>query len=69
LLGVHVVPSVVVLDEQGRALFKSGRPKGNDYPALYARVRSTIDKALAGKSAKPVPAIKKDTPMPKIPGK
>jgi len=69
LLGVHVVPSVVVLDDQGRVLFKSGRPKGNDYPALYARVRSTIDKALAGKSAKPIPAIKKGTPMPRIPGK
>lgn len=51
VLGVRIAPSVIVLGQQGELLFRSGRPQGEDYDALFEEVRAIIDRALAGGGA------------------
>ncbi|MBK7403074.1 MAG: TlpA family protein disulfide reductase [Phycisphaerales bacterium] len=46
-LGIRVAPSFVVLGPQGELLLRSGRPKGEDYEALFSEIREITDRTLA----------------------
>lgn len=51
VLGIRVAPSVIVLGPEGELLFRSGRPKGDDYQAMFVDIRGIIDRALSGEPA------------------
>lgn len=68
MLGIRVAPSFIVLGPQGELLMRSGRPKGDDFEALFSQIREITDRALADA---PAADAEKDTsggPAAKGPG-
>lgn len=47
VMGIRAAPSVVVLGAGGELLFRSGRPRSDDYATLFGQVRDIITRALS----------------------